>query len=123
MPADGNCLFHCLRHFLGWTDYRRVKRDLLRYLPTFLHDWDPHGALQGPYADYLRHALRTDGEWGDEQHAHMFARRHRFTIIIHRPDDARVEVGDGPARAHLYWRNHSHYDALTPTPPATGGRA
>ena len=76
MPADGNCLFHCMRYVLDWQDYRAVKTDLLRYFPTFLHDFDPLNNLRGPYADYLRYALRTDGEWGDEQRAHMFARRH-----------------------------------------------
>ena len=114
MPADGNCLFHCMAHALGWEDYRAVKTDLLRFFPTFQQRYDPDNNLTGDYADYLRHALRTDGEWGDYEHSHIFARRHNYTVIIHRPDDNRVLVGDGPRCAHFYWRNQSHYDLLMP---------
>ena len=103
-----------MAHGIGWADYRAVKADLLRYFPTFLRIHDPHNNLRGAYAGYLRYALRTDGEWGDHEHSHMFARRHDCTVVIHRPDDERVYVGEGARQIHFYWQNQNHYDYLIP---------
>ena len=59
-------------------------------------------------------AQRVNG--GDYEHIRIFARRYHYTVTVHRPDDHRVDVGEGPHRAHFYWRNQSHYDVLIPMP-------
>ena len=92
MEADGNCLFHSMAHTLGWADFRAVKSDLLRFLPAYRRHYDPDNNLIGPYANYLRHALRTEGEWGDYEHIRIFARRHHYTVTVHRPDDHRWPI-------------------------------
>ena len=51
---------------------------------------------------------------GDHGHSHMFARRHDCTVVIHRPDDERVYVGEGARQIHFYWQNQNHYDYLIP---------
>ena len=122
MPTDGNCLFHCMAYALGWQDHKSIKSDLLRFLPTYIRDHDPHDRLRGDYLTCIRNVLVTEGAWGDHEHAQIFAHRHDLTVVIHPLSDTKTSAGNGDRTVHFLWRNQSHYDYLEAIPGETADR-